>query len=64
MEEAYPKDDEKNLFGMEGIIRTLTETADLPLEDTLARLFDASDEFTQGSGRNDDTSVLILERRA
>ena len=63
LEEAYPKDDERNLFGIEGIIRTLSESVDLPLEETLARLFDASDEYTQGSGRKDDTSVLMLERR-
>lgn len=64
LEEAYPKDDEKDLFGIDGIKRTLTNSVDLSLEDTLARLFDDSDKYTQGSGRNDDTSVLILERRS
>jgi serine phosphatase RsbU (regulator of sigma subunit) len=63
LEEAFPADDDKNQFGLEGIIRTLSESVDLPLEDTLTRLFDASEEYTQGSGRTDDTSVLLLERR-
>ncbi|MEO8496978.1 MAG: fused response regulator/phosphatase [Planctomycetota bacterium] len=63
LEEAFPEGDDENQFGMDGIIRTLAECAELPLEETLARLFDASSEFTQGSGRKDDTSVVLLERR-
>ncbi len=63
LEEAYPGDDEKDLFGIEGIIQTLTESTELPLEETLSQLFDASEAYTQGSGRMDDTSALILERR-
>ena len=63
LEEAFPEDDDKNLFGIDGIMRTLAESVDLSLEETLARLFDASDEYTQGTGRKDDTSVLLLERR-
>lgn len=63
LEEAFPADDDENQFGVEGIIRTLAECVELPLEETLQRLFDASNEFTQGSGRKDDTSVLLLERR-
>lgn len=62
LEEAFPEGDDENHFGMEGIIRTMRESAELPLDEALARLFDASHEFTQGSGRKDDTSVLLLER--
>ena len=63
LEEAFPEGDDENQFGVEGIVRTLAETAELPLEDALARLFDASHEFTQGTGRKDDTSVVLVERR-
>ncbi|MCA9120926.1 MAG: SpoIIE family protein phosphatase [Planctomycetaceae bacterium] len=62
LEEAFPEGDDDNQFGLDGIVRTLGETKDLSLEDTLARLFDASNDFTRGSGRKDDTSVLLLER--
>jgi len=63
LEEAFPEGDDENQFGLDGIVRTLSESVELPLEETLARLFDASSEFTRGSGRKDDTSVLLLERR-
>jgi len=63
LEEAFPEGDDENQFGLEGIVRTLAECVELSIEDTLARLLDASSEFTQGSGRKDDTSVLLLERR-
>ncbi len=63
LEEAFPEGDDENQFGLDGIVRTLAETAELPLEEALARLFDLSNKFTEGSGRQDDTSVLIVERR-
>lgn len=63
LEEAFPEGDDENQFGIEGIVRTLSESAELPIEKTLARLFDESNEFTQGTGRKDDTSVVLLERR-
>lgn len=63
LEEAFPEGQDDNHFGREGILRTLSECAELPLEETLARLFDASSEHTQGSGRKDDTSIVLLERR-
>ena len=63
LEEAFPEGDDKNQFGVEGIIRTLAESVNLSLEDTMQRLFDESNKFTQGTGRKDDTSVLLLERR-
>ncbi len=63
LEEAFPDNDESNHFGKDGIIRTLADTAQLSLDKTLARLFEDSDEFTRGSGRQDDTSVVLLEYR-
>ena len=64
IEEAFPDNAEvHDQFGVDGIIRTLRETADLPLEDALQRLFDASSEYTQGAGRHDDTSVVLFDRR-
>lgn len=50
-------------FGMDGLERTMKETADKPLEHCLEKLFSESYAFTQGSGRHDDTSVLILESK-
>jgi sigma-B regulation protein RsbU (phosphoserine phosphatase) len=64
LEEAFPEENDEHHFGLEGIIRTLAESVDQTLDELLARLFVASDEFTQGSGRQDDTSVILLERRA
>ena len=66
LEEAFPENsggDIHDQFGIEGITRSMIETRELPLEESLAILFDASSEHTQGSGRHDDTSVLYLERR-
>ena len=48
-------------FGMEGLERTMKATANEPLKTCLERLFSDSYEFTKGSGRHDDTSVLLLE---
>ncbi len=64
LEEAFPEGDDENQFGVEGIIRTMAETAEQPIEQALDRLFDASNEYTEGTGRKDDTSVLLLERRS
>jgi phosphoserine phosphatase RsbU/P len=64
LEEAFPEGNDEDQFGVEGIIRTMAESAKLSVEESLARLFDASNEYTQGSGRKDDTSVLLLERRS
>ena len=67
LEEAFPEGssgDVHDQFGVDGISRTMLETTEQPLEDSLATLFDASSDHTQGSGRHDDTSVLYLERRS
>ena len=50
-------------FGVKGIMQTLKAAAAEPLEAALMKLFEDSHEFTQGQGRHDDTSVLLLERR-
>jgi serine phosphatase RsbU (regulator of sigma subunit) len=65
LEEAFPQGssgEAHDQFGVDGIAKTMLETVEQPLEESLARLFDASSEHTQGSGRHDDTSVLYLER--
>ncbi len=64
LDEAFPEDgDEEEQFGEVGIINTLKDTIDLPLDEVLERLFHDSHEATGGSGRHDDTSVVLLERR-
>jgi serine phosphatase RsbU (regulator of sigma subunit) len=49
-------------FGVRGITAALQACRDRSLEETLKYLFDASQEFTGGHGRHDDTSVLMLQR--
>ena len=63
LEEAYPEHDDSHHFGVEGIIQTLAETSESSPEESLTKLLDACERFTQGSGRQDDTSLLMLERR-
>jgi serine phosphatase RsbU (regulator of sigma subunit) len=63
LEEAFPNDNERHRqFGVQGIIGTLRETAKLPLENVLEELFAASNRATNGAGRLDDTSIMLLER--
>jgi len=64
LEEAFPeaRKEQHVQFGFDGIINTLRKSAELPLEETMQALFDDSNAFTQGSGRHDDTSVVLLER--
>lgn len=49
-------------FGQEGLCRTLRDSVNDSLEDTVRNLFDASRAFTGGQGRHDDTSIVIIER--
>lgn len=51
-------------FGTQGIMKTLRECRDMNLEQTLNQLFADTAKFTGGSGRHDDTSVVLLERFA
>jgi serine phosphatase RsbU (regulator of sigma subunit) len=64
LDEAFPEHgSEEDQFGEEGIINTLQATVDAPLEEALERLFADSHEATQGTGRLDDTSLVLVERR-
>lgn len=61
--EAFPEGaDAVQQFGENGIARTLLESASLSATETMERLFRDSNEFTQGCGRHDDTSVVLVER--
>jgi serine phosphatase RsbU (regulator of sigma subunit) len=65
LDEAFPADGDQqhDQFGLEGIINTLQSSRDLPLEEALKKLFQESNAATRGSGRHDDTSVVLLERK-
>lgn len=60
--EAFPSHEDYIEFGIEGIKKVLLKNANHGLEATLQALFDASHDFTKGSGRHDDTSVVLLGR--
>ena len=62
--EAFPagSDEGVNQFGETGIIRTLQASTKLSISDAMEQLFHDSNEFTQGFGRHDDTSVVLVER--
>ena len=65
LEEAFPDGNRDfGQYGIEGIERTLENSTQLALDETLQALFDQSLEFTNGAGRHDDTSVVLLERMA
>jgi serine phosphatase RsbU (regulator of sigma subunit) len=49
-------------FGTTGVMQALKDCHDLKLDDALNRLFQTTAEYTGGSGRHDDTSVVLLER--
>ncbi len=69
LDEAFPGSDSADMdqkhtqFGIQGIMKSLQASRDLPLADALQKLFDDSNAATCGSGRHDDTSVVLLERR-
>lgn len=64
LDEAFPAegDQEHDQFGIKGIMKSLQEGRDLPLDQALQKLFDDSNAATKGSGRHDDTSVVLVER--
>jgi serine phosphatase RsbU (regulator of sigma subunit) len=63
LDEAYGDVDGKHVaYGLEGIKRTLRQCADRTVDETVEALFVASNEVTQGEGRLDDTTVVLLER--
>jgi phosphoserine phosphatase RsbU/P len=49
-------------FGVDGMVKSLMATQKATIGDALDHLFEASQAFTAGAGRHDDTSVVILER--
>lgn len=51
-------------FGTQGLVKALQNCQAKNIEETLAYLFATTAEFTGGSGRHDDTSVVLLERFA
>jgi serine phosphatase RsbU (regulator of sigma subunit) len=57
-----PAGGESGMFGVDGICRTLQACRDKSLEATMEALFDESRAFTEGEGRHDDTSVVLMER--
>jgi sigma-B regulation protein RsbU (phosphoserine phosphatase) len=63
LQEAFPEGKEGyNEYGMEGIAETLRRCKSLSVQETMQALFDDSAAFTQGAGRHDDTSVVLLQR--
>lgn len=63
LEEAFPAGGEKHeQFGLAGITATLQATGHLPLNEAMMELFAASNRCTEGAGRMDDTSIVLLER--
>ena len=51
-------------FGTAGISKSLDQNRNIPIAGAMMKLFEDSHDFTRGEGRHDDTSVLLLERRA
>lgn len=63
LEDASPYDDPEGLqYGIDGIIKTLADSRDRSLSETAQALLHDSDTFTQGAGRLDDATVLLIER--
>ena len=65
LDEAFPAEGDQthDQFAIKGIMQSLRESRDMPLTAALQKLFDDSNAATKGSGRHDDTSVVLLERR-
>lgn len=57
-----PSGSQPGMFGIDGICQTLLACRDCSLQETLEALFRESCNFTQGEGRHDDTSVVLVER--
>ena len=64
LQEAFPehKPTKTGEFGVAGITETLRARQLAPAAEALQALFDDSEAYTEGSGRHDDTSVVLLER--
>ncbi|MCI0458273.1 MAG: serine/threonine-protein phosphatase [Gemmataceae bacterium] len=51
-------------FGVEGLRKAMQDARDADIDKALEHVFHASNLFTHGSGRHDDTSVVLVERLA
>jgi len=60
--ESTPDVASNHFFGLEGVKKTLARMADRTTADTVRTLLTDSAAFTQGAGRHDDTSVLLVDR--
>jgi phosphoserine phosphatase RsbU/P len=62
--DSFPLKKEKGheAFGVNGITATLRACSGKTTDETLEHLFAASNAFTLGAGRVDDTSVVLVER--
>ncbi len=61
--EAFPADSENHAeFGLDGVAETMRKHKKSELQACMQGLFDDSLAFTEGQGRHDDTSVVIVER--
>ena len=61
--EAFPDNGAEHCeFGIKGVLESMVRTRDLPIAGALQSLFDDTHAFTQGSGRHDDTSAVLIER--
>ncbi len=62
--EAFPthKTEGHSEYGIQGVFTTMYQSTELGPKETLEALFDASHAFTEGSGRHDDTSIVVLSR--
>jgi len=61
--EAFPMDcKEYGQFGEKGIFASLKASAHLSVEEAMEKLFADSAAFTGGSGRHDDTSLVLVQR--
>jgi len=62
--EAFPSEKETfGEFGIRGIMQSLQASRSDKIEIALENLFRDSNAFTDGSGRHDDTSVVLLDRK-
>ncbi|MDP1799064.1 MAG: SpoIIE family protein phosphatase [Planctomycetaceae bacterium] len=61
--EAFGDVDGKHAeFGIDGTCRTMARHRDATVETTMQAIFDESQAITNGAGRHDDTSVVLIDR--
>ena len=63
--DAFPiEGSARNAFGIGGIRSAMDASRARPVDEALQHLMEASHQFTAGSGRHDDTTVVLVERSA